>query len=129
MDLDGDGQITKAELTSWFIKQAEKGSALEAEKLAGVKSYDTNKDQKLSWEEIFEDLKKLGSMGNPTFKRGIEMEKVRFQFADKDKDGFLNDSEYGYYATPEYFSHMDNYTILSYIHGMSNLILLLHLNL
>lgn len=119
MDTDGDGQITKPELTAWFIRQAEIGSSLEAEKLGGMRSYDVDKDGKLSWDEIFEDLKKLGSMGNPTFKRGIEMEKVRFELADKDKDNLLNYSEYGFYATPEYFSHMDNYTIMSYIHGMS----------
>ena len=118
MDENGDGEITKVELIAWFIKHAEKGSSLEAEKLEGVKSYDTDKDKKLSWDEIFADLKKLGSMGNPTFKRGIEMEKVRFEQADKDKDGFLNDSEYAFYATPEYYTHMDNYTVLSYIHGM-----------
>lgn len=118
MDTDDDGSVSKLELVAWLIKTAEKGSELEAQVLGGVQSYDLNKDNKLSWEEVLEDLKKLGNPENPSFKRGLVMEKVRFDHADKSKDGFLDESEYGYYATPEYFSHMDNYTIASYIHGI-----------
>ena len=117
MDKDGDSQITKEELKAWFVEQAEIGSSLEAKKLEGMTSFDQNDDNRLSWDEVFDDLKKLGNVENPTFKRGIELEKVRFKHADKDEDGLLNESEYGFYATPEYFSHMNNYTILSYING------------
>ena len=121
MDEDGDGQISKGELKAWLIKQAETGSSLEAKKLEGVKSFDQNGDDRLSWDEVLDDLKKIGNLENPSFKKGIEMEKVRFQHADKDKDGLLNESEYEFYATPEYFSHMDNYTVLSYINGVYNI--------
>ena len=117
MDLNEDGYITKPELVSWLIAEAEKGSHLEAKGLGGIKSFDTNKDEKLSWEEVLEDLKKLGSMSNPTFVKGLKMEKIRFDHADKDKDGFLSDTEYPFYATPEYFSSMNNYTVMSYLSG------------
>lgn len=120
MDKDGDSQITKEELKAWFVEQAEIGSSLEAKKLEGMTSFDQNDDNRLSWDEVFDDLKKLGNVENPTFKRGIELEKVRFKHADKDEDGLLNESEYGFYATPEYFSHMNNYTILSYINDFDH---------
>ena len=90
MDTDDDGSVSKPELVAWLIKTAEKGSELEAKVLGGVQSYDLNKDNKLSWEEVLEDLKKLGNPENPTFKRGLIMEKVRFDHADKSKDGLFN---------------------------------------
>eukprot|EP00794_Sanderia_malayensis_P015974 gene15974-17582_t len=115
MDFDKDGTVSKDELRQWLIAQAEKGATQEALALEGVQSFDLDKNGKLSWEEIFEDLKKLGNIANDDFKKGIESEKIRFENADKNKDKFLDDLEYTRYATPEYFTEMANYTILSYI--------------
>lgn len=115
MDLDGDGFVSREEFSKWLIAQAEKGATLDAMGMSGIDSFDLNQDNKLSWHEVFEDLRKLGNIESAEFKKGIEMEKVRFAHADRNKDKVLDESEYPRYASPEYFTEMANYSILSYI--------------
>ena len=123
MDLDGDGFVSREEFSKWLIAQAEKGATLDAMGMSGIDSFDLNQDNKLSWHEVFEDLRKLGNIESAEFKKGIEMEKVRFAHADRNKDKVLDESEYPRYASPEYFTEMANYSILSYIAGKVGLIL------
>ena len=119
MDLDGDSKVSEYELSKWITKQAEKGAMAEDVDQLGLDVVDTDKNKKVTWQEVVDDLRQYSSdTSNDTqFQKDIKFEKLKFEHADKDEDKVLNREEYAKYLMPEYFSDMVDYALKQYILG------------
>lgn len=101
-DLNKDGYISFHELETWVAKSLIELQAKEA--IEFLESEDSNKDSKLSFEEVSKDLNL--SDKSATGKRQIEDEKRVFEAADRDSDGFISSSEIPAFYDPYDFSYM-----------------------
>uniref|UniRef100_A0A914W1Y2 Reticulocalbin-3 n=1 Tax=Plectus sambesii TaxID=2011161 RepID=A0A914W1Y2_9BILA len=109
MDADGDGFVSKQELTNWIHKSM---LALDQEETEErFSDVDENKDDRVSWEEYAHDAfgdddeeNKLSS--DPEDVKLMEEDRSYFKAADKDNDGTLDRLEFSAFQNPEHHEHM-----------------------
>ncbi|KAE9548993.1 hypothetical protein FO519_007797 [Halicephalobus sp. NKZ332] len=112
MDTDGDGFISKKELTDW-IEQSTKNLDKE-ENDERFLEMDTNRDGQVTWEEYIQEAfygaseegKIDVSKMNLEDRRLFEDDKEYFEKADENKDGKLSREEFSSFQNPELFSSM-----------------------
>ena len=119
MDLDGDGKVTEQDLSTWIIKQVEKGLMSEEFDEFGLDLVDTDKNKVVTWEEIEDNLRQQSpdAADDVQFKKEKQSAKLKFDHADKNGDKVLSREEYARYSMPDYFSDMTDYSIKQHILG------------
>ncbi|VDP78896.1 unnamed protein product [Echinostoma caproni] len=121
MDADKDGVISKEELINWIVHSFELLDLESARQR--LKSHDENADGLVSWAEFLhkvygyseqemEDLKKTEGPEIQAFVQSVQQEKVKFDSADLDKNGLLNETEYAAFEYPHNYPHMAPYEII-----------------
>ncbi|TNN21122.1 Reticulocalbin-2 [Schistosoma japonicum] len=120
IDVDNNAKIDKEELKNWII-QSFISLDLEASK-PRFKEYDADGDGQLAWSEYtnkiygyteqeLEDLRKDGKNETSLFMQSIDEEKFRFDSADQDKTGYLNETEFVAFEHPHNYRHMAPYEL------------------
>ncbi|KAJ1177665.1 hypothetical protein NDU88_002917 [Pleurodeles waltl] len=119
IDYDKDGYVTAEELKSW-IKRVQKRYIYE--NVAKVwRDYDTDKDNKISWEE-YKQATYGYYLANPeefqdgndqfSFKKMMPRDERRFKTADLDGDMAATREEFTSFLHPEEFEHMKDIVVL-----------------
>ena len=118
VDSDKDGLVTEEELTKWvkevFTKRLEDGVEEDA------KMKDENKDGKITWEEYSKNSygpEELEDGADEETKKMLNVDRRRFDTADKDKDGSLTMEEFVRFTHPESSSEMEDIHVLETIEG------------
>lgn len=100
MDKDGNGLVSFKELLQWIKQSFEKLSQEESDEM--FEEEDSNHDGKLHWSEhyngSFTDFEDLESN---EMEQLMREDKIMWQVADLDKDGFLDKLEYALFSSPE----------------------------
>lgn len=116
VDSDKDGLVTEEELTKWvkevFTKRLEDGVEEDA------KMKDENKDGKITWEEYSKNSygpEELEDGADEETKKMLNVDRRRFDTADKDKDGSLTMEEFVRFTHPESSSEMEDIHVLETI--------------
>lgn len=103
-----DDFITKEELDKW-IETQQKSHILKTQ-LESVEEKDTNKDNKISWEEFekkaYDFLEDENVEDKQLYEDMKARDKARFTIADGNGDGLLEGDEVGAFVSPEYYPHM-----------------------
>ncbi|XP_069479660.1 reticulocalbin-1 [Ambystoma mexicanum] len=119
IDFDKDGYVTADELKSW-IRRVQKRYIYE--NVAKVwRDYDTDKDNKISWEE-YKQATYGYYLANPeefqdgndqfSFKKMMPRDERRFKTADLDGDMAATREEFTSFLHPEEFEHMKDIVVL-----------------
>lgn len=119
IDYDKDGYVTAEELKSW-IKRVQKRYIYE--NVAKIwRDYDTNKDNKISWDE-YKQATYGYYLANPeefqdgndqfSFKKMMPRDERRFKTADLDGDMAASREEFTSFLHPEEFEHMKDIVVL-----------------
>ncbi|CAH8585796.1 unnamed protein product [Heterobilharzia americana] len=120
IDTDNSQKIDKDELKRWII-QSFISLDLEASK-PRLKEYDTNGDGLLTWSEYtnkiygytaqeLEDFRKDSKNETKLFVQSLDEEKLKFDSADQDKNGYLNETEFVAFEHPHNYRHMAPYEL------------------
>ncbi|KAK4468763.1 hypothetical protein MN116_007936 [Schistosoma mekongi] len=120
IDVDNNVKIDKEELKNWII-QSFISLDLEASK-PRFKEYDADGDGQLTWSEYtnkiygytaqeLEDFRKDGKNETNLFMQSLDGEKLRFDSADQDKTGYLNETEFVAFEHPHNYRHMAPYEL------------------
>ncbi|THD20042.1 Reticulocalbin-1 [Fasciola hepatica] len=121
MDTNQDGAVNKEELVDWIVHSF-KLLDLESSRQR-LKDRDENSDGAVSWAEYLhktfgyselemDELKKNDGPETQAFVQSVEHEKVKFDSADLDKNGLLNETEYAAFEYPHNYPHMAPYEII-----------------
>eukprot|EP00057_Strongylocentrotus_purpuratus_P000561 XP_001178487.2 PREDICTED: calumenin [Strongylocentrotus purpuratus] len=115
VDTNGDGQISKDELTEWMFQ-----ALLTVDKEDAVNSMDPideNKDKMVSWFEYHDHVYGY-AMGEEMeenqaeYTKHIKRSKRSFDLADHDGDGFLTPNEFHMFHNPRLYKQMEKVVIL-----------------
>ncbi|CAH8604164.1 unnamed protein product [Schistosoma bovis] len=120
IDIDNDLKIDKEELKGWII-QSFISLDLEASK-PRFKEYDANGDGQVAWSEYtnkiygytaqeLEDFRKDSKNDTKLFIQSLDEEKLKFDSADQDKTGYLNETEFVAFEHPHNYRHMAPYEL------------------
>ncbi|XP_015673478.1 reticulocalbin-2 [Protobothrops mucrosquamatus] len=119
IDVDLDGFLTEAELSSW-IQHSFKSYIIEDAKQQ-FQHYDKDGDARVSWEEYniqmydrvidFEEDTTLDDAEEESFRQLHLKDKKRFQKANKDGDSYLDFEEFAAFEHPEEADYMKEFVI------------------
>lgn len=110
-DVDSDNKTSLEELTNWTQKSLR--TAHQADAKARLKHLDTNKDNKVTWEEFLKSKEDIGATTE-------EQKKRRFNHADEDKNGWLTQDEITSMFHPEEKPHMFDIVVDEYLEMADN---------
>ncbi|KAH8874400.1 Erythrocyte band 7 integral membrane protein [Schistosoma japonicum] len=105
IDVDNNAKIDKEELKNWII-QSFISLDLEASK-PRFKEYDADGDGQLAWSEY---TNKIYGYTEQELE-DLHEEKFRFDSADQDKTGYLNETEFVAFEHPHNYRHMAPYEL------------------
>uniref|UniRef100_A0A8C4Q085 Reticulocalbin-3 n=1 Tax=Eptatretus burgeri TaxID=7764 RepID=A0A8C4Q085_EPTBU len=116
IDGDGDGQVTKAELSTWISHTRRRHTTNEARKR--FKDYDQKGKGGITWSDYVQstqalDVNSPDSTPSPTsvIGRRLAREGRRFKAADSDGDGIITAAEFTAFIYPDDFFHMAEITL------------------
>ncbi|CAH8639984.1 unnamed protein product [Schistosoma rodhaini] len=120
IDIDNNLKIDKQELKDWII-QSFISLDLEASK-PRFKEYDADGDGQVAWSEYtnkiygytaqeLEDFRKDSKNDTKLFIQSLDEEKLKFDSADQDKTGYLNETEFVAFEHPHNYRHMAPYEL------------------
>ncbi|CAH8863847.1 unnamed protein product [Trichobilharzia szidati] len=120
IDTDNNEKIDKEELKQWIVKSF-MSLDLEASK-PRLREYDADGDGLLTWSEYtskiygysakeLEEFRKDSKNETKLFVQSLDDEKLKFDSADLDRNGYLNESEFVAFEHPHNYRHMAPYEL------------------
>lgn len=114
IDANNDEKISKPELKDWIFTIQDKTLKEDAE--YAIQQYDQDGNTLLSWKELEDGILNMrNETQNSTTDqledtdKMLKREKLKFSFADQDKDGSCSSEEFMAFNNPELFSRMNEY--------------------
>ncbi|XP_048587139.1 calumenin-A [Nematostella vectensis] len=113
IDVNKDGKVSLQELEVWIDKQR-KAFMYEAVE-ENIKKEDKDGDGKISWEEYkvvyFGEFNSSNLPNDHNLRKQIRKAQHKFNLADEDKDGKMDEEEYVNFQHPEESKHMEELAV------------------